>query len=123
MKKGIALSAATIALALFLVGCEDDEDDSRSTPQSGLLTGTGVVEFVNWVDPSSAEREYVLESTDVLVAVRNTLIMIMRPSGSGFSGGTVSNIVGGDLVEYFYDPDDVEYASSTRIILTEIWVQ
>ena len=124
MKLGKALITAFAIIALCLVGCEDKDSSSPvdTSVESYSFSATGIVEHVNWQDESATNRTYVLESGETLIVSDSTLIMVLRPSNSGYALGNIRSAWPGDSVKYVYYIRDVNYNTET-ITPFEVWVQ
>jgi len=122
-----ALILTFAVLAICLTGCENNSKDETPvvvTESSYMFSGEGVVEFINWISHTDIDRTYVLVSGETLIISSETIIMVLRSSGSGYEAGSVSDVSPSNSVTYYYHQEDVDYSSDDeRITPIEVWVK
>lgn len=92
----------------FLVGCEEVSENNY------MVKNKIIVKYIN--DPTSSqtiENKIILiivdDNNDNFIITSNTDIMKQRASNSGFSIGTISDLIINGKVEVIYDINNINY--------------
>ena len=89
--------------------CEKEETNSEAS-EPFVFSRAGVVLYINVPPQPGPIRVLVLEDDTELFVNNSAIIMVQRPSGSGFSVGAVEDVDVGDEVKYFYHMGDVKFS-------------
>ena len=113
MKLFSFISVLVVFSILFMISCEEESNDSVG---GYVFSDIGIVRFLNDSYDSSVIKIIELVSGDHLYIRNNTLIYVLRPSGSGYSLSDIGEIDIGDIIEYFYYMEDRDFESDPGII-------
>lgn len=110
-----------VSCVLFMaVSCEEDLSGDNS---NYLFNDIGIVRFINDSMDDSIVKVIRLQSGDELHTKSDTIVYVLRKSGSGYSVSGIGEIDVGDIIKYFYYMEDRDFQSDPNIIYpTKIYI-
>lgn len=120
MKLFHLMSMFIVFCVLFMASCEEDLSNDNS---DYLFSDVGIVRFINDPMDNSTIKVIRLQSGDELHIKSDTVVYVLRESGSGYSVSGIGEIDAGDIIEYFYHMEDRNFQNDPNIIYpTKIYI-